>query len=69
MRTVRLYAADGSLLETAVVRMDTEVIAPDATSSFHLTYPDYTGQFGSYSVDFKLRQGDSLPYKDMRRSS
>ncbi len=63
---VRLYASDGILLETAVVRMDTESIAPDATSSFHLTYPDYAGQFGSYSVDFKLRQGESLPYKDMR---
>ncbi len=63
---VRLYASDGILLETAVVRMDTENIAPDATSTFHLVYPDYAGQFGSYSVDFKLRQGESLPYKDMR---
>jgi hypothetical protein len=67
--TVRLYALDGSLLETTVVRMDIEVIAPDATSSFNLTYPDYAGQFGSYAVDFKLRQGDPLPYKDMRHSS
>jgi hypothetical protein len=65
--TVRLYAPDGSLLETLVVRMDIEQIAPDATSSFHLTYPDYKGQFGGYAVDFKLRQGDPLPYKDMRR--
>ena len=65
--TVRLYAPDGSLLETAVVRMDMESIAPDATSSFHLTYPDYADQFGSYAVDFKLRQGDAVPFKDMRR--
>lgn len=65
--TVRLYAPDGSLLETAVVRMDMETIAPDATSSFHLTYPDYAGQFGSYAVDFKLRPGDAMPFKDMRR--
>ncbi len=64
---VRLYATDGSLLETAVVRMDTETIAPDAVSSFHLIYPDYSGQFGSYAVDFKLRQGDPMPFKDMRR--
>jgi hypothetical protein len=64
---VRLYAADGSLLETAVVRMDMETIAPDATSSFNLAYPDYAGQFGSYAVDFKLRQGDAVPFKDMRR--
>jgi hypothetical protein len=66
--TVRLYASDGSLLETLVIRMDSEQIAPDAISSFHLTYPDYKGQFSSYAVDFKLRQGDPLPYKDMRQS-
>lgn len=65
--TVRLYAPDGSLLETAIVRMDLDTIAPDAISSFHLTYPDYAGQFASYSVDFKLRQGETMPYKDMRR--
>jgi preprotein translocase subunit SecG len=64
--TVRLYAVDGSLLETAVVRMETELIAPDATSSFHLTFPEYAGQFGSYAVDFKLRQGEAMSYKDMR---
>jgi hypothetical protein len=64
---VRLYGPDGILMETVVVRMDTEQITPDATSGFHLTYPDYKGQFGSYSVDFKLRQGDPLPYKDMRQ--
>jgi hypothetical protein len=64
--TVRLYAVDGSLMETVVVRMDAEVIAPDATSSFHLTLPEYAGQFGSYAVDFKLRQGEAMSYKDMR---
>jgi hypothetical protein len=46
--------------------MDAEVIAPDAIASFHLAYPDYSGQFGSYTVDFKLRQGEILSYKDMR---
>jgi hypothetical protein len=64
--TVRIYAPDGSLLETTVVRMDAESIAPDATSSFNLTFPDNNGQFRSYSVDFKLRQGEAMPYKDMR---
>ena len=63
---IRLYAPDGILIETTVVRMDAEVIAPDATSSFNLAYPDFTGQFGSYSIDFKLRQGQAMPYKDMR---
>lgn len=67
---VRLYAPDGSLLETLVIHMDTDQIAPDAISSFHLIYPDYKGQFASYAVDFKLRQqGETLPYKDMRRES
>ena len=64
--TIRLYAPDGSLLETTVVRMESESISPDATCAFHLTYPDFTGQFGSYAVDFKLRAGEALPYKDMR---
>ncbi len=64
--TVRLYAPDRTLLETALVRMDSEHIVPDATATFHLTYPDYRGQIGSYSVDFKLRQGEPVPYKDMR---
>jgi hypothetical protein len=63
---IRLYAPDGSLQETTVVRMDSEVIAPDATATFHLSYPDYSGQFGSYRVDFKLRQGEPMPFKDMR---
>ena len=63
---IRLYAPNGILLETAVVRMELEMIAPDGISAFHLTYPDYDGQFASYSVDFKLRDGELLPYKDMR---
>ena len=63
---VRLYASDGTLLETAIVRMDAESIAADATSTFTLSYPDYNGQFARYSLDFKLRQGDILSYKDMR---
>jgi len=66
--TVRLYGLDGALLETALVRMDFEMVAPNATAQFHLTYPNYSAQFGSYSVDFKLRQGDPVPYKDMREA-
>jgi hypothetical protein len=66
--TLRLYGLDGALLETALVRMDFEMIAPNATAQFHLTYPNYNAQFGSYSVDFKLRQGDPVLYKDMRET-
>jgi len=64
--TVRLYSGDNTLLETVVVRMHLEVIPPDAISEFHLSYPKYNGQFTSYSVDFKLRQGDPISYKDRR---
>jgi hypothetical protein len=63
---IRLYSSEGKLIETAIVRMDAEVIAPDATSTFHLVYPDFAGQFASYSADFKLRNGDPVPFKDMR---
>jgi hypothetical protein len=63
---IRLYAPNGILLETAVVRMELEIIAPDGISAFHLIYPGYDGQFASYSVDFKLRDGEPLPYKDVR---
>ena len=66
--SVRLYSEEGRLLETRVVRMDTETISPDAIAQFNLTYPDYRGQFGSYSVDFMLRDGQPVPYKDMRGS-
>ena len=64
--TIRLYSSDGKLIETAIVRLDSELIAPDATSTFNLAYPNYAGQFASYAVDFKLRNGNPLPYKDMR---
>jgi hypothetical protein len=64
--TVRLYSADNTLLETVVVRMHLDVISPDAISEFHVSYPRFNGQFTSYSVDFKLRQGDHVSYKDRR---
>jgi len=64
--TIRLYSPEGQLLETVVVRTDPETIAPDAVANLHLVYPDYRGQFGSYSVDFKLRSGEPVSYKDRR---
>ncbi|HYK88615.1 MAG TPA: FxLYD domain-containing protein [Acidobacteriota bacterium] len=65
---IRLYGSDGNLLETAIVRMDKETLAPDEAAEFHLTYPNYNMQFSSYAVDFKWRQGDLVPYKDLRGS-
>lgn len=66
--SIRLYGSGGNLLETAIVRMDKESFAPDETAEFHLVYLNYDMQFSRYAVDFKLRQGDLVPYKDMRGS-
>jgi len=64
--TVRLYAPNRDLLETVIVRMDKEVINPDELARFDLVYPEYRSEIASYSVEFKLRQGNVIPYKDMR---
>ncbi len=63
---VRTYSYDGTILETTLVRMNKEMIAPDETAQFDLVYPNYQSQFKSYSVEFKFRDGDVAPYKDMR---
>ena len=64
---VRLYATNGDLLKTAIVRMEKEVIAPDETTRFDLAIPDYRSEFSSYSVEFRFRRGEVVHYKDMRR--
>ena len=63
---VRFYAHDGSLLETTVVRMSKETIGPNEIGQFDLVNPNYRSGFASYSVEFKLRQGLIVPYKDLR---
>ncbi len=65
---VRFIAQDGRILETTVVRMNRDVIAPGEIALFELVYPNYKMEFASYAVEFKLRQGDVVPYKDMRRT-
>jgi hypothetical protein len=65
---VRFYSQDRTLLETTIVRANKETIAPDEIAQFELVYPNYRMEFGSYSAEFKLRQGDPMPYKDMRTS-
>lgn len=64
---IRLYSSDGELLETAITRMDKETIGPDEIAQFELVYPEYRSEFSSYSVEFKLRRGEVVPYKDLRR--
>jgi hypothetical protein len=63
---VRLYSHNGGVLETVLVRMDRETIAPDNTAQFRLIYPNYKKEFSSYAVEFKVRQGALMTYKDMR---
>jgi hypothetical protein len=63
---VRLYGHDGSLLQTTIVRMDKETIAPDEIAQFELVYPNYKMELAKYSVDFCLRNGELVSYKDMR---
>jgi hypothetical protein len=63
---VRLYAHDGTILQTTIVRMNKETIAPDEMAQFELVYPNYKMEFAKYSVDFKLREGGFVSYKDMR---
>ena len=63
---IRFYAHDGTILQTTIVRMDKDEIAPDEVAQFNVVYPDYQREFASYAVEFKLRQGGLVHYKDMR---
>ena len=64
--TVRLYSRDRTLLETVVVRLDKNVIAPNDFARLELTVPEHTAGFAGYAVEFKLREGGVIPYRDMR---
>jgi hypothetical protein len=63
---VRLYGHDGNALETTIIRMNKETIGPDEVAQFELVYPNYQNEIMKYSVEFKLRDGPVVPYKDMR---
>lgn len=63
---IRFYARNGNLLETILVRMDKETIAPDEIARLELVVPNHTMQYTGYALEFKLRQGETVAYKDMR---
>lgn len=63
---IRFFRHDGTILQTTIVRMSKESIAPDEIAQFNVVYPDYQREFASYAVEFKLRQGDLVHYKDVR---
>ena len=62
---IRFFSHDGSISETAVVRMNKDIIGPGEIAQFELVYPNYKMEFARYAVEFKLRNGDVVPYKDM----
>lgn len=64
---IRFFARDGNLLETILVRMDKETIAPDEIARLELVVPNHTTEYASYALEFKLRQGETVAYKDMRK--
>jgi hypothetical protein len=66
---VRLYNRERELLETVIVRLDKDFIEPNDFARLELTIPGHTAGFAGYAVEFKLREGGVLPYKDMRRQS
>jgi hypothetical protein len=63
---VRLYNIERDLLETIVVRLDKDIIEPNDFARLELTVPRHTEGFAGYAVEFKLREGRVIPYKDMR---
>jgi hypothetical protein len=64
--TIRFYARDGSTAETVLVRLDKEILAPDDIARLDLVIPNYKMDISAYAVEFKLREGLKLSYKDMR---
>jgi len=64
---VHFYAPNRSLLETVIVRMDRVTINPNEIAQFELIYPDDRLRLGGYSIEFKLRQGEIVPYRDLRK--
>jgi cbb3-type cytochrome oxidase subunit 3 len=64
---IRFFSHDGTILETAIVRLNKERTEPDQVAQFEVVYPNYRSEFGSYSVEFKYREGALVPYKDLRQ--
>lgn len=64
--TVCLYARDGAATETVLVQLDKEALAPDEIARLDLVIPNYKMDIFRYAVEFKLRDGSKISYKDMR---
>jgi hypothetical protein len=64
--TIRLYAPDGAMAETVLVRLDKEILAPDEIARLDLIIPNYKRDISGYAIEFKLREGSKISYKDMR---
>jgi hypothetical protein len=64
--TVRFIAQDGNTSETVLVRLDKENLAPNELARLDLVIPNYKMDISGYTVEFKLREGSKISYKDMR---
>jgi hypothetical protein len=64
---VRLYDREGSATKTVLIRLDKEVIDPGAIARLDLVIPNYKMDISGYAVEFQLRDGEKISYKDLRR--
>jgi hypothetical protein len=64
--TIRFYDRNRATVETVLVRLDQEIIAPNKIARLELVIPNYKMDFFGYTVEFKLREGSKISYKDMR---
>jgi hypothetical protein len=65
--TVRLYDREGSAIKTVLVRLDKELLAPGAIARLDLVIPNYKMDISGYAVEFQLRDGERVSYKDLRK--
>ena len=63
---VRLYDRNRTLLEAVIVRLDKDTLAPNDFARLNLTIPKHDDSFAGYAVEFKLREGDTIRYQDLR---
>jgi hypothetical protein len=65
---IRLKSYAGIILETVLVRMDKDILAPDEIGQFRLVCPHSKTELSSYAVEFKLRHGPLMAYKDLHKA-
>jgi hypothetical protein len=64
---IRLYAHDGTLCETVIARTDRETVPPGELARLEVALVGERPEIGAYSVQFKLRGGEALATRDLRK--